>query len=89
MVGGLPVVVSLASTTMVAYVRRVGGRVLTFDRDGDVLVGGGSRWDVVSGRALDGPFEGRTLERANARSPMFWFAWADFYPGSEIYGDGQ
>ncbi|MEF8841073.1 MAG: DUF3179 domain-containing (seleno)protein [Haloarculaceae archaeon] len=85
-VGGLPVVVSMASTTMVAYVRRIGGRTLGFDREDDVLIGGGSRWDIVSGRALDGPFEGRTLEPANVRSPMFWFAWADFYPDSEIYG---
>jgi hypothetical protein len=85
-VGGLPVVVALEGTTLVAYVRRIDGRVLTFEGDGDVLVGGGSRWDVVSGRALDGPFEGRRLERANARSPMFWFAWADFYPDSDIYG---
>jgi hypothetical protein len=86
-VGGLPVVVAIAGTTMVAYVRRTGGRTLSFERDDDdVLVGGGSRWDVVSGRAFDGPFEGRTLEPANARSPMFWFAWADFYPDTDIYG---
>ena len=85
-VGGLPVVVAMAGTTMVAYVRRIGGRTLAFEREDDVLVGGRSRWDIVSGRALDGPFEGRTLEPANVRSPMFWFAWADFYPGSEIYG---
>jgi len=30
--------------------------------------------------------EGTTLERANDRSEMFWFAWAEFFPDSEIYG---
>ena len=85
-VGGLPVVVTMIGTPMVAYERRVGGRTLTFERDGDHLVGGGSRWEPLSGRALDGPHEGRRLTSANARSPMFWFAWADFYPGTEIYG---
>jgi len=44
-VGGLPVVVTVIGTTMVAYERRVGGRPLVFERDGDRLVGGGSRWD--------------------------------------------
>lgn len=85
-VGGLPVVVAAVDTTLVAYERRVGARVLTFERDGDRLVGGGSRWDPLSGRALDGPDEGERLTIANDRSPMFWFAWVDFFPDSEIYG---
>lgn len=85
-VDGLPVVVALVGTTLVAYDRRVGGRTRTFERDGEVLVDGGSRWDPVSGRALDGPHGGEPLVPANDRSAMFWFAWADFYPGSEIYG---
>ncbi|KTG30828.1 DUF3179 domain-containing protein [Haloferax profundi] len=86
-VADLPVVVSATTDgTLVAYVRRVDGTVLEFERDGDVLVGGGSRWDIVTGRALDGPHEGTALTRANDRSPMFWFAWADFNPGTEIYG---
>jgi len=40
----------------------------------------------LSGRALDGPHEGRRLTPANARSPMFWFAWVEFFPDSGIYG---
>ncbi|KAB1194174.1 DUF3179 domain-containing protein [Haloferax sp. MBLA0076] len=86
-VADLPVVVAATTDgTLVAYVRRVDGTVLEFERDGEFLVGGGSRWDIVTGRALDGPHEGTALTRANDRSPMFWFAWADFNPGTEIYG---
>ena len=85
-VGGRPVVVAAFDTTLVAYDRTVDGEVLAFSREDDVLRGGGSRWDGLSGRALDGPHEGRTLERANDRSPMFWFAWADAFPETGVYG---
>ena len=66
---------------------RVGDDAIQFGRDGDALVGGGSRWAVVSGRARDGPHEGTDLDRANDHSPMFWFAWLDFFPGTEVYGE--
>ncbi len=84
-VGDLPVVVASTHDSMVAYDRRVGGETVAFGRDGDALVGGGSRWAVVSGRARDGTHEGVELGRANDRSPMFWFAWQDFFPGTDVY----
>lgn len=86
-VGDLSVVVAAsAGGSLVAYVRLVDGETVEFDRDGSVLVAAGSRWDLLTGRALDGPHEGAVLTRANDRSPMFWFAWADFNPETEIYG---
>ena len=88
-VGNRPVVVAAtADGSLVAYERPVDGTTLSFERDGDALVGGGSRWGIVSGQARDGPYRGRFLTPANDRSPMFWFAWADFYPDSEIFGQG-
>ncbi|SFR68872.1 DUF3179 domain-containing protein [Halogeometricum limi] len=89
-VDGLPVVVAASTQgTLVAYVRRVDGETLTFEREpgADVLTAGGSRWDLHTGRAVDGAREGATLARANDRSPMFWFAWADFFPETEIHGE--
>ncbi|WP_416839796.1 DUF3179 domain-containing (seleno)protein [Haloferax sp. DFSO52] len=87
-VGTLPVVVAATTDgTLVAYERRVDGSVVEFERGDGVLVAAGSRWDIVTGRALDGPHEGTVLIRANDRSPMFWFAWADFNPETEIYGE--
>jgi len=85
-VGDLPVVVATAEGSLFAYVRRVDSGVVEFDTDGDALTAGGSRWGLVSGEALDGPHKGTTLERANDRSEMFWFAWAEFFPDSDIYG---
>ena len=86
-VGSLPVVVAATTDgTLVAYARRIDGNVVEFERAGDRLVADGSQWDIVTGRALDGPHEGTVLDRANDRSPMFWFAWADFNPETEIYG---
>lgn len=85
-VGGLPVVVAaLDDGTMSAFVRRIDGETVRFHRAGSKLSGVGSAWDIVTGRAVSGPHEGATLERANDRSTMFWFAWAEFYPETEIY----
>jgi len=89
-VGELPVVVTTdGDGRLYAYDRRADGTTLSFDRDGDALAAGDSRWSVATATATDGPYEGTRLERANDRSPMFWFAWRDFNPGTEIYGDGS
>ncbi len=90
-VGDLPVVVASTRDSLVAYERRVDGTVLSFGRTGDrarsgQLTAGGSRWRPTSGRALDGPFEGTTLARANDRSPMYWLGWSSFYPDTAVYG---
>lgn len=86
-VGGLPVVVTGRRGSAVAFDRRVDGRALTFERaDGGLLRGGGSRWRVETGRAVDGPLEGGSLERVDAHPPLFWFAWLDFHPGSTVWG---
>jgi hypothetical protein len=87
-VGTRPVVVAATRAgSLVAYDRRVDGVVLDFERDGDVLVGGGSRWNLVTGRALDGTHEGTRLAPAADYSQLFWFAWAEFNPETEIYGE--
>jgi hypothetical protein len=85
-VGDLPVVVAAgADGTLVAYERRVDGETLTFERDGEFLVAGDTRWRLLSGTGADGPLADTPLTRANDRSPMFWFAWADFHPETEIW----
>jgi hypothetical protein len=87
-VGGLPVVVTTTSDgTPVAWVREIDGEVLSFGRADDRhLEGGGSRWKRTTGVAVDGPREGRALAQANAISPLFWFAWLDLHPESDLYG---
>lgn len=87
-VGTIPVVVTTAPDgSLVAYDRRVDGRTFTFEPAGeDGLVAGGSRWERATGRAIDGPHEGTTLERANEDPPMFWLGWSTFNPDTEVYG---
>lgn len=87
-VGDLPIVVTVdAGDNLVAYERTVDGETLTFEADADATIpGGGSTWRRSTGRAVDGPHGAVTLDRANDRSPMAWFSWADVHPETEIYG---
>jgi hypothetical protein len=87
-VGGRPVVVATApGDTLVAYDRRIDGRVREFVGDGDShLRAGGSRWRRSTGVAVDGPFEGTTLRRANELPPLFWLGWSKFHPETTVYG---
>lgn len=87
-VGGLPMVVALApGGSLVAYDRRVGGGTLRFESgDERHLLAGGSRWERTTGRAVDGPHEGRRLDRTDERTAMFWSAWFAFHPDTEVYG---
>ena len=91
--GDLPVLIffDAASNTAVAFERRVEGRTLTFQLQGDgkgqpILtdVETGTRWQALTGRAIAGQLEGATLQRLPA-SYSFWFAWTDFHPDTELY----
>ena len=44
----------------------------------------GNRWDAM-GYALEGPYKGQQLKKMEGFMG-YWFAWAEFYPYSEIYG---
>ena len=77
----------LTERTLVAYDRRVGGGTLRFESgDERHLLAGGSRWERTTGRAVDGPHEGRRLDRTDERTAMFWSAWFAFHPDTEVYG---
>jgi len=92
--GGGEVLVYLESDTDTAlvYDREVDGRVLIFSmaEDGQgafaVLVDAetGSGWLALTGKATDGPLEGRVLNRALSHL-SFWFAWKDWNPDTEVY----
>jgi len=88
-VGDRPVVVAVGrDRTLYAYDRRVDGGVLEFaTADGDGLMrGGGSRWRVATGEAVDGPHEGTRLSVAAERSQLYWAAWLQTHPESTVYG---
>lgn len=87
-VGNLPVVVA-ADPLPAAYVRVVDGSVLSFSGsvENGRIRGGGSAWSLATGEAVDGPYGGATLRRASTATPMYWFAWVEFHPGTTVYGD--
>lgn len=87
-VGELPVVVTVTPDgALGAYDRRVDGKRLTFSAaDVQTLAAAGSVWQRTTGRALDGPHEGKRLDRANEHTPMFWQGWSNFNPETEVYG---
>ena len=60
------------------------GRVLTLQvRDGRLVdAETGTAWSVT-GEALDGPLAGESLTAVPHTDP-FWFAWAAFYPDTEV-----
>ncbi len=76
--------------SLVSYERRVDDRTLTFSWAGDGddahLVAGDSTWNPLTGMAMDGPLTGTTLQPANNRSPLFFFAWQSFYPETTVFG---
>lgn len=86
-VGSSPVVVALAPDGgLVAYERRAGGTTLRFRAAGERhLRAGGSRWERTTGRAVDGPHEGRRLAPTSATPAMFWRGWSNQYPDTEIF----
>ena len=74
-----------------AYRASVGGMALTFAlRDGRVVdTQTWSEWSAL-GRATAGRLAGEDLPLL-AHGTYFWFAWAAFYPGTEVWGaqDGE
>lgn len=68
------------------FKRSLNGQVLTFSASDGAIVDDqtGSTWNVF-GTAIDGDLAGSQLQQVNA-FPHFWFAWAAFYPETEIYG---
>ncbi len=68
-----------------AFSRELDGETLTFRADGTAIVDeeSGSTWNLL-GEAVSGPRAGERLEPVVAHD-FFWFAWAAFHPGTEVY----
>lgn len=75
------------SPTMVRiFDRTINGKTLEFEISDDKLIdkNTNSEWNV-EGVAVEGSLKGIKLTRL-VHEPGFWFAWAAFYPDTEVYG---
>ena len=92
-----PVVVyyEAQTNTAIAYSRTIEDETLEFsleiEEDGEGITkrwlvdASGSQWLPLNGQAWSGDFQGSRLQPVHAVN-VFWFAWSDFYPETEIYG---
>ncbi len=88
-VAGRPVVVTVGpdDQSLFGFVRRVEQMTLTFERTGPRrMTAGDSVFSTTTGEAVDGPLAGSQLPPATDMGQLFWFAWADFHPDTEIFG---
>lgn len=96
-INGQPAVVYYDSqnTTAMVYARNVGDETLEFSLLIEEIDGvsrrwlvdeaTGSKWLPLNGQAWTGDLQGTRLAPIHAVN-VFWFAWSDFYPETEIYG---
>ena len=82
-----------ATSTALAFGAEIDGRELSFqliEKDGREWLQDdqtSTLWVPFTGQAVDGELAGSALKRLHAVN-VFWFAWSDFYPGTEIWGLG-
>ena len=70
------------------FERTVDDQVLSFSADGNgnfVDAQTNSTWNIL-GEAVDGPLAGKRLAEIT-HFDHFWFAWAAFFPDTELYGE--
>jgi hypothetical protein len=75
--------------SIIVFRRITGEQELTFSAaQGDGLLRDeetGSLWEITTGQAIAGPLEGQRLPRL-AGPLVFWFAWSEFQPKGDVYG---
>ena len=90
LIGDVPVLVYANPADRAAhiFVRLIGDAVLEFEWRQEELRdrATGSLWDPASGIGLTGPLRGEVLRKVPYSTAFDW-AWRDFYPDSEFYGE--
>jgi hypothetical protein len=72
-------------TTSVVWDRRLGDRTLTFRVEGDQMIDAetGSTWEPLTGKAVGGALQGRTLS-SFPYVTGFWHAWKAHFPETAL-----
>ena len=79
------------SATGGTFSRNVDGRTLTFrPLESDSLLMAdeetGTHWRMLTGEAVAGELTGTSLEQIPSNY-SFWFAWKDWHPGTDLFGE--
>ena len=92
---GMPIVIFFDgfSATAAVFERELDGKVLTFslleqgEGESPKMVDQetGTTWSALSGEGLEGSKAGNFLRQLPANY-AFWFAWKDYHPDTEVYG---
>ena len=91
--GGRSLAVFCSDDFMQLYDRRIDNdTVLSFkwseQTDGFIDRESGSEWSAT-GVCVRGEHQGRQLAPVTHYNKIFWYVWADYYPGSEIFENGE
>lgn len=85
-VGGSSLLITgSAAGGVVAYRLPQGVAAAAMQQDGTWKLADGSSVEPSTGNVVGGPRQGETLERLPV-TRAYWFAWASFYPRSEVVG---
>jgi len=89
-VGGVPILVIFDEDTGsgVVFERFHEGQEMVFRSEAGLTLvdeNTGTKWDGLTGEALEGPLAGQALARLKS-TRSFWFGWKDFYPQTRVYG---
>jgi len=88
--GDTPLAIFCVDDYMQVFDRRVVGATLTFEgaQNGPGFVDRetGSEWSAT-GKCTQGEHRGTDLAVIAHYNKIFWFVWADYFPGCPIYGD--
>jgi hypothetical protein len=90
--GSIPIILvyNAKLNSVAGFARLIDNQTLNFEFsvDGSSVqdLETGSTWDIELGQATQGPLTGENLSRLTAPI-VFWFAWSDIYPDTEIFGD--
>ncbi len=86
--GSVPLLIFHDKTSFATtvYKRVVEGQPLTFKHEDDYFAqdDSGTQWNLITGAATSGTYNGTRLERVPAVN-IYWFAWARYYPQTTIY----
>lgn len=88
-IGGVPVLAfhdNVSGATAV-YMRTLEGKILTLEPRGGHVANDtttGSRWNLVTGKAMEGKLKGKTLDQIPAMN-IYWFAWGRYHPETTVY----